>query len=161
MEGDKYFLEPGYMLISNEPHLIHTVLGSCVSVCLWDIHGRAGGMNHYVLPRAKADDRRAYYGDVAIPHLIKAVKQYGIKTNELQAHIIGGGFNETLGSYIGESNAEIAKELLDRHKITIVTVDISGPSGRKVIFNNLTGEVVVYKNIAVRRTDWYNDRQKN
>ena len=32
----KYYLKPGYIFFSSEGHILETVLGSCVSVCLFD-----------------------------------------------------------------------------------------------------------------------------
>lgn len=39
---------------SKEPSVLHTVIGSCVAVCLVDHEKGIGGMNHILLP-GKAD----------------------------------------------------------------------------------------------------------
>ncbi len=44
----------GELHVATEPTVISTILGSCVSVCLFDPVGKAGGMNHILLP-GKAD----------------------------------------------------------------------------------------------------------
>ncbi len=41
---------PGQYYAGAEDGLIVTVLGSCVSACLWDPVHRIGGMNHFMLP---------------------------------------------------------------------------------------------------------------
>ncbi len=41
-ERFQYLLKPGYVFLSQEPTLIYTVLGSAVTVCLWDRKNRYG-----------------------------------------------------------------------------------------------------------------------
>lgn len=156
----KFYLEPGYIFVSAEPYYIHTVLGSCVSVCLWDVAGRAGGMNHYIFPDSHKRERKPVFGDVSIEHMIGLFNQYGVKTADMKAHIIGGGYNPELGSSIGDMNVSVAETLLKKHGITLASRDVGEATGRKLIFNNLTGEIVVYKNVAVRRTDWYHENAR-
>src|SRR5438309_537789 len=43
---------PGQYHAAADDSLIVTVLGSCVSACLWDPVLRIGGMNHFMLPGA-------------------------------------------------------------------------------------------------------------
>ncbi|MBW4057105.1 MAG: chemoreceptor glutamine deamidase CheD, partial [Proteobacteria bacterium] len=38
---------PGQYYATAENNVITTVLGSCVSVCLYDVVNGVGGMNHY------------------------------------------------------------------------------------------------------------------
>ena len=58
--SSNYFLKPGYILIASKPTVISTVLGSCVSVCLYDRKRGAGGMNHFQLPSiGKSEDTTA------------------------------------------------------------------------------------------------------
>ena len=71
--SSNYFLKPGYIVIANKPTVISTVLGSCVSVCLYDRKRSAGGMNHFQLPSiGKSEDATARYGNVATLALIAA-----------------------------------------------------------------------------------------
>src|SRR4051812_50175375 len=44
------YLLPGELHASAEQTQVTTILGSCVSVCLWDQKLRIGGMNHFLLP---------------------------------------------------------------------------------------------------------------
>lgn len=153
---EKYFLKPGYIFASEQPYLIHTVLGSCVSVCLWDVVRKAGGMNHYIYGRANHGNCNARYGDVSILYLIHyLMREMGCRRPNLRAHIIGGGYNRELDSKIGDGNVAVAEELLAENGIEVATKDVGGETGRKVIFNNVTGEVLVYKGINIRRSDWY------
>lgn len=156
MNTEKYYLKPGYIFVSEQPYLIHTVLGSCVSVCIWDIVRKAGGINHFIYGRAARGNYNARYGDIAIAYLVNyLVSEMGCRRISMRAHIIGGGYNRELDSAIGDGNVAVAEELLRKNGIEVVTKDVGGETGRKVIFNNVTGEVLVYKGINVRKSDWY------
>lgn len=160
--AEKYFLQPGFIFVSEAPYLIHTVLGSCVAVCLWDTTLHFGGMNHYIYARAKKGNANGKYGNASISHLVRMMIEMGCKYQNLRAHIIGGAENMTLRSTIGTENVEIAEELLGKSRINVVSRDVGGNLGRKVVFNNSTGEVLVYKVENIRRSDWYDiHRSKN
>lgn len=154
---ENYYLNTGAIFVSGQEYLVSTVLGSCVSVCIWDSRGNAGGMNHYIYSNAKNGVRNSKYGDISINHMLNLLFKMGAIRNNLKAHIVGGGQNPNLTSNIGEENIAIAEEILRRNRITIVTRDIGGQTGRKVIFNNISGEILVYKGINVRKSDWYSD----
>ena len=47
----RIYLHPGGLWAEPCAATITTVLGSCVSVCLWDPERALGGINHFVLPR--------------------------------------------------------------------------------------------------------------
>lgn len=154
-EVENYFLQPGFIFVSDRPHLIHTVLGSCVSVCLWDSANGFGGMNHYIYGRSLRKTGGARYGDLSIPYLLRLIKEAGSKIEDLKAHIIGGAENPELNSAVGRENVQIAEEIMNRNGIRVVSRDTGGVLGRKVIFNNATGEILVYKVQSIRRNDWY------
>ncbi|MGE5583611.1 MAG: chemotaxis protein CheD [Bacillota bacterium] len=154
-EPKKYFLQPGYIFVSEEPYLVHTVLGSCVSVCLWDSAMKYGGINHYIYSTAKNGERTGKYGDIAIPYLIKLMLEKGSKKENLKAHIVGGGENPELNSFIGKENALLAEKLLKQNKIEVITKDVYGELGRKVIFNTGKGEILIYKINEIRKEDWF------
>ncbi len=46
------YLHPGEVYVTGEPTRITTILGSCVSVCLFDARAGVAGLNHFLLPRA-------------------------------------------------------------------------------------------------------------
>lgn len=163
MEEQKtYFLHPGYIFVSQEPHLIHTVLGSCVSVCLWDSEHKCGGICHYILSKSDKWERSGKYGEVAIPHLIRLMLELGSKKANLRAHIVGGGDHIKFHSSVGAENAALAEELLKRNQIDILTRDVKGQFGRKVVFNSGSGEILINKISEIRQEDWYgSDEIKN
>ncbi|MGE5403598.1 MAG: chemotaxis protein CheD [Candidatus Saccharibacteria bacterium] len=155
MDEQGLFLQPGFIYASHEHKLLYTVLGSCVSVCLWDKQGEYGGMNHFIFPQRGKHSPSARYGDVAVRYLIKLMQELGSHKHDLMAHIIGGATNQTFNSNIGLENAVVAEEALTKAGIEIVTRDVGGTIGKKLVFNTASGEVLVYKSMRVRKDDWY------
>jgi len=157
-----YFLHPGYIFASRQPHVISTVLGSCVSVCIWDPINNYGGMNHYIHAKPFKTEQTANFGSISIPCLIKMMVEMGSLKHSLKSHIIGGATNPQMNSSkIGQENIEIAEKLLKQNFIDIITMDTGGEMGRKVVFDSYTGEIVVYKVNNVRKCDWYDDKSPN
>lgn len=161
-EKQTYFVQPGYMFISREPHLLSTVLGSCISVCIWDPKLGFGGMNHYIHAQPFKKEQTAQFGTIAIPHLIRSMLKMGSQKYNLKAHIVGGAQNPNTGSIlIGKQNIETAERVLKKNNIDIITFDTGGEFGRKVIFDTETGEIVIYKVNKLREDDWYADKSPN
>lgn len=158
-DKEKYFLQPGYIFVSKEPHLISTVLGSCVSVCIWDEINHFGGMNHYIHPKPFEKQRSAHFGSISIPHLINLLVKMGSKKSNLKAHIIGGAQNKEINCCIvAKQNVEIAEKILKKYHISVMINDTGGEMGRKIVFDTETGEVVVMKVHNLREYDWYDDK---
>jgi len=158
-----YFLHPGYIFESKEPHLVSTVLGSCVSVCIWDPILNFGGMNHHIHARPfKKDERSSQYGILAVPYMIKMLVKMGGTRANFKAHIAGGSQSPHMGSsIIGKENIKIAEKILRDNFIQIITVDTGGEMGRKIVFDTETGELAVYKVNSLRESDWYGDKSLN
>jgi len=140
-----HFLYPAALFAPREPHIINTILGSCVAVCLWDPTMNIGGMAHYMLPLWNGEGLASpKYGNIAIERLLDKLLSYGSKTYNVKAKIFGGG--EVIDSqapyfYIGQRNIEIAEEMLGDMRIPILGSSTGGKLGRKIIFNTYTGEV--------------------
>ncbi len=158
-DKEKYFLQPGYIFVSKEPHLVSTVLGSCVSVCLWDPILKYGAMNHYLHAKPFGGNRTAQFGNISITHMIKLMLKMGSDKTNLKSHVLGGAQNPEMGSsIIGKENIKIAEKVLKDNYIDIVTFDTGGSMGRKVVFDTETGEIVVYKVNSLRKYDWHDDQ---
>ncbi|MFP4347348.1 MAG: chemotaxis protein CheD [Thermodesulfobacteriota bacterium] len=152
-----YFLEPGYIFLATKPTVISGVLGSCVAVCIYDRKRRIGGMNHFQLPFTKEKHlATARYGNVATLTLVRMMTDHGSKPRHLEAQIIGGAYNPGIsGKNIGRENIQVARKLLARKRIRIVSEDVGGEKGRKVVFNTHTNEVAVIKVEKLRTADWF------
>ena len=153
----KYFMKPGYILVPDRPTAIATVLGSCVSVCIYDGLLQAGGMNHFQLPSSQQAGRStARYGDAATLKLIRLMVENGSKVRNMEAQIFGGAYNAEISSWnVGFENIHIAKKILGVKGIPVVSEDVGGNKGRKIIFNTRTNEIAVLKMDEIRKDDWF------
>jgi chemotaxis protein CheD len=150
LERQAVYLYPGDLFATRRPTAVKTILGSCISVCLWDDVQRIGGMNHFLLPYGRMSaDCPGRFGSVAIPLLIQAMHDAGAVPSHVRAKLFGGSAmiaGITTGSaHIGLQNQRLASELLDRAGIPVVNSDVGGAKGRKLVFNTDDGSVAVWE----------------
>jgi len=152
-----YFLKPGYIYLPEKPTVISTVLGSSVSVCLYDKSLMAGGMSHFLFPVADpGKTTTSLYGNIAVLTLIRMMRGNGSVLSKLTAQIFGGAYNPLGSSWdIGRDNVKAARTILNQKKIKIVSVDVGGELGRKIVFNTLNNEILTLKVDRLRDSDWY------
>lgn len=144
----KEFLHSGQMYASSEPCAVTTIVGSCVAVCLWDPILRNGGVTHYILARWEGDGPPSCrYGDIAIDILVNKMAELGSYRNRLQAHIFGGAcmFESLLASKhaLSTRNVEIAVQILAKYNIKVLTQQVGGRKGRKVVYQTSDGSFTV------------------
>ena len=146
IEYNSFFLYPGAIFVSNKPHFITTILGSCVAVCAWDPVFKIGGMNHFMLPlwngQGLASPR---YGNIAIPKLIEKMIAKGSNKGNIIYKVFGGGEvieNKSSHFDIGNRNVDLAIKTMKEQGITVLSSSTRGKKGRKIIFNTHTGEVM-------------------
>lgn len=145
-----HFLYSGTIHVERHPAVIETVLGSCVSVCLYDKLLRFGGMNHFMLPLWNGEGLATpKYGNVAIERLLEKMMALGSTKGSIVAKIFGGAdVNEGVSAYqIGQRNISMAIETLSALAIPILANNTGGRTGRKVVFQSDTG-IVFLKMIA-------------
>ncbi|MBN1534220.1 MAG: chemotaxis protein CheD [Spirochaetes bacterium] len=142
-------IHPGEYYVSREDEYIGTLLGSCVSVCLYDGECRIAGMNHFMLPGriCSADlfkDRTAKYGITAINVLFGEMEKAGARKDRLNAKVFGGGHVlETVfeKSSIPLDNVRLARIMLELEDIPITEMVVGGAYTRKIIMEVGTGKV--------------------
>ena len=155
--AENYFLKPGFLFVADKPIAISTVVGSCVAISLHDRHRNVCGANHFQYPfigdKHKATAR---YGNVAVSALIEMMLQNGSKLKHLEAQIFGGAHNADISPQnIGRDNVGVARKVIARRKIPIVSEDVGGQKGRKVVINTDTNQIVVVRVDKLRVGDWY------
>jgi len=158
----EYFLPPGYIFLSQEPYLISTVVGSSVAVALWDADNKWGGMLSFLYPTSESSaEATSIYGNVAIPYMVKMFREEGAKRRNLQSQIFGGSGSDLLEvEKVAHENVEIARSTLKKYGIKVISEDVGGRLGRKIVYNTLKNEVLIYKVNTIRSGDWYPyDRQ--
>lgn len=137
------------LIVTSEPIVVSTVLGSCVSVCLFSEFAKGGGIIHYALPELlnKSKDDPLRFGDYAIQKLVETTCHHlELKPSQLKAKIVGGANNiasETTSRQIGFENVALAKKLLADYGIPIVGQDVGGIRGRKILFHIQSGRLQV------------------
>jgi chemotaxis protein CheD len=153
----EYFLKPGFIILSPEPSLIYTVLGSAVTVSLWDQKNRYGGAAHFIYPKtSRPHEATARYGNVAVLTLIKLLVSHGSDKAFLEAQVFGGGDpNPLAADTLGDQNVMMAKTVLLRQDIPITSEDVGGAKGRKLVYKSDTNEAVVLKVDRLRQADWF------
>jgi len=140
-----HYLQPGQLYVSRTPVVLTTILGSCISVCLWDDREGVGGMNHFMLPHyAGSGVQSARFGNVAMQELLDKIVDAGGRKRFLRARVFGGAcmFQQMKSAaHLGSKNAELALDFLSRHGIEVVQIDVGGDHGRKIRFNTDEGTV--------------------
>lgn len=138
------YLHAGHLFVSGTPCRVSTILGSCVSVALFDPVAQVGGLNHFLLPQGPENTApSARFGTIAVPWLIDALVAAGAQRRSLQAKVFGGAcvlraFRTTAGN-LGTKNVRVAKAILQAEGIPIVAEDVDGERGRKLIFQTHDG----------------------
>ena len=137
-----HYLYPSALFAKKEPHLVDTILGSCVAVCLFDKKLEIGGINHFMLPLWNGTGLASpKYGNVATEKLIKSMIANGSDVKDLIAKVFGGANQMDSTMDIGDRNIAIAKEVLENHGIPIVAENTGGSIGRKLRYETNTGKV--------------------
>jgi chemotaxis protein CheD len=144
-EPSTHFLYPSTLFASREPYIVNTILGSCVSVCLYDTVLRYGGINHYMLPFWNGQGLASpKFGNIAINKLLEKMQSMGSLQKNLVTKVFGGGNIIEAGTsqfMIGDRNIAVAKDMLKDLRIQIISQSVGGTLGRKIQFNTATGEV--------------------
>ncbi len=142
---------PGEYFVSEEPKVVYTVLGSCISVCLRDPLMGIGGMNHFMLAAPSsgggtdswADSGR--YGSFAMEMLINELLKRGAKKERLEAKVFGGGKIYEGNMDIGAKNAAWALDYLEREGMALLKANVGDVCPRKVYFFTNSGKVLMKK----------------
>ena len=154
---DQYFkleavkLLPGEYYVTTRDMVLTTVLGSCVSACIYDFQSGIGGMNHFMLPTGKdehgAQLPSARFGDSAMEILIREILGRGARRANLVAKVFGGGNVQRamITTHVGTENARFVKEYLAKQKISILATDLAGINPRKIHFFPKSGKVLMKK----------------
>jgi chemotaxis protein CheD len=159
----KIVIHPGEFFATNEKVIISTLLGSCVSACLFDPVNSILGMNHFLLSSEtfKKDGNgfatlSGRYGVNAMELLINWMYELGAVRRHLKAKAFGGaplrGFNINSPGFcnVGEANLKFVREFLAKEKIPLVSEDMGGNRGRTIYFDARDFSVFVRKHQTVK-----------
>jgi chemotaxis protein CheD len=151
-------IQAGEYHCSRERVVITTLLGSCISACLYDPVRRVVGMNHFLLaanlnerpaPASAAEAGR--YGGEAMAFVIDSMLKLGAERSNLKAKVFGGSsFFGGPGEHdsfftVGEANCRFIQEFLRDQKIPLIASDMGGDQGRIIHFSSVDFSVRVRK----------------
>ncbi len=140
------FLRPGEFCATRRPVRAETLVGSCVTVCLYNAKAGFGAMNHFLRdrPRSEAGGNIGQFGTTATRHIVKAALRFDDNPRHYSASVFGGAAVLKAGAAeggIGRANVEAALEVLQAAGIRIARKEVGGTRGRRVKFNTQTGEI--------------------
>ncbi len=140
------FLQPGDYFVGDAGFRVRTLLGSCVSITLWNARRRVGAMSHFLLPaRTEGTEPDGRYGDDALSMMLAELGELGVRPGDCEAKIFGGGDmfpgQARRGPSVGEKNGAAARALLAAHGIVVVSESLFGRGHRQILFEIASGDV--------------------
>lgn len=144
-ERRRAYIHAGHSFLAVVPTEISTILGSCVSVCLFDDVARLGGITHYVLPQPFGALRvePGKFGSLAVRALFDDLLAAGARGDRVRAKLFGGASMLSLAAGtsrdIGAQNSTIALDILRELRVPVVVKDVGGTRGRKLVFHSDDG----------------------
>jgi chemotaxis protein CheD len=142
-------LNPGEYAVGDANCRMRTILGSCVSITLWEPQRRVGAMSHFLLagrgaaPGAALDAR---YGEEALRLMLRELALLGVSAQQCQAKIFGGAnmFPEATmpgALHVGRNNGECARSWLRELGIVVQSESLFGSGHRQIVFDLASGDV--------------------
>lgn len=144
MAANKKHITQGEMSVGSRPDdVISTILGSCVSCCLWDPVAGVGGMNHMLLTvRGSRADMCNLAGLNAMELLINGILKLGGQRNRLHAKAFGGARMVAGLSDVGQTNSDFILDFLKTEGIVCEGHSLGGTNARHIMFWPATGRVM-------------------
>lgn len=141
-------IKPGEWFVTKDDVIITTLLGSCVSACLFDPVRKVAGMNHFLLSNNRysqtlpiCETEAGKYGIQSMELLMKEMRKLGASRNNMKAKAFGGAKlmtnNQNAGNFlcVGEINVRFIKEFLMNQKIPLISSDLGRKTGRVIFFD--------------------------
>ena len=151
----RVILDPGEYYTSRFPVTISTLLGSCVSACLFDPVHEVIGMNHFMLSHHRyaknlpaTESEAGRYGVHSMELLINDMLKCGAEKRLIKAKAFGGstiiGADAEHDNFacVGSVNSRFIREFLTYEEIPLVAESLGGKEGRVIHFSS--GNYTVY-----------------
>lgn len=150
------YLKPGEMYFTDRPTVVSTVLGSCVSITMFNGDLKIGAICHGLLPTCNKEKRNICnnkctdlykYMDCAFRHMVHRFESYDLNRDEIEVKLFGGAGiltpqeNEHGRMSIGFQNLRTTMGMIKKEGLKIRASDTGGSSGRKLFFLTHTGDV--------------------
>ena len=169
-EMPQYVIHPGERHAGKGTFLVSTLLGSCVSACLYDPVNKVAGMNHFLLanrrysrnmPESYTEAGR--YGINSMELLINDMIHLGAEKKRIRAKVFGGGAVLGLVSHnnftcVGSVNERFIREFLKTEGIPIEAEDLGGEQGRIIKFR--TDTYAVYRRFIMKPSTYIVEKKE-
>lgn len=144
-ERKKISVQSGGVYATSEDVRLRTVLGTCVTACLWDEDAQVGGMNHFMLPDGDDPSAPARFGVHAMELLINELMRQGADRRKLKAKAFGAArvLRSSLGANVANRNEAFVRQFLATEGIPLVVGRFGGDSAMEVEFEVRTGRAFV------------------
>jgi chemotaxis protein CheD len=132
----------GEVEISGDPSVVFaTLLGSCVSVCMFDPLARVGGINHFLLPEGGASESGTAmrFGVNSMEMLVNGLLKAGGQRSRLVCKVFGGAAVVPSLGRIGQENIRFVTHYLVDEGIRCVSQSLGGTLARRIRFWPTTG----------------------
>lgn len=142
MREEALYIRQGELAVGQaDEDVISTILGSCVSVCLWDPKAKVGGMNHMILPDAPRALDNMSTGVFEMERLINEIVGIGGDRRRFRAKVFGGASMLDGITDIGQRNVDFANGYLSREEIVCDASSTGGDRARRIRFWPASGFV--------------------
>lgn len=130
-----YIGQGEFAIDGGEQAVIATLLGSCVSACVWDPVRKIGGMNHVLFTDNSENAAEIFgHGVNGMELLINGLLRLGADRKHLRAKVFGGA-NMVQGlSEEGARNGVFVLDYLERENIAHIGGDLGGNRARQLEF---------------------------
>lgn len=146
------YLHPGEVYFGDKPVLISTVLGSCLSITMFNKKFNFGGISHCLLPNCGggncANCAEPYkYVNCTMEKMLKKFEAMKIYPEDIEIKAFGGGDvlitkeESQKSKTIGRQNIIALKNWLEKNNLKLTSFDMGGGKGRKIFFLPTTGDI--------------------
>lgn len=145
---------PGSIALVQDGSNLVAVAGPSVAVCLWNQYAGVACLAHFAQACVYDPEKAtARFGNVAVPRAIELVREASPR-GEIEAQIFGGAACSGQDPSIATGNVDMARRVLAARGVRVVSEDVGGTKGRKIVFQGATGHVAVVKVHQLRVEDW-------
>jgi chemotaxis protein CheD len=160
-----FYLKAGEVYYTTSKKLVHTILGSCVSVIFFHPSTELSIISHAQLPYKKEQHKYCNYSTCPVDcsnnkksisstdlkfvscsfiYMLKILENFNIPKNQIIVKIFGGANVIPLkgsGITVGEENVKTAYQFIERNNLKLVSSCVGGDKGRTLYLYTETGDV--------------------
>lgn len=134
----------GDVFLLTKPENIRTILGSCLTVTMWDKKMRAFAICHAVYA-GMGEPGNTRYIDCSLDKMIKFMHRKDVTPKDTIVKFFGGMETGHQNSIMANKIVNSAKDFLHKNNYTIAVEETGGDLGRELYFTPITGDVFIRK----------------